>query len=118
MKADIFGWPCWYPLIAWLWSIYQGTRAVVEQHHSNASKMDHPLERWIILYVHDFAFRFICTMAGFIALYACYVVATSGLDWTALSTGTGTFLVGSFIVGVIGVGGQLHYVILLGKTKA
>jgi hypothetical protein len=124
MNPQIFAWPCWYLFLALIWSAYQGVRGAVEQDWMNDCRGEAPLKidsgitRWIVLYVHAFAFRFICAMAGFASLYACYAIATSNLDWKNLSTGTAAILAASFIVGVIGVGGQLHYVILLGKVKA
>jgi hypothetical protein len=69
----------------------------------------------MILYVHDFVFRFVCTMAGFASLYACYFIAKCVNSWTDVSNGTAALLAASFLLGIVGVGGQLHYVILLGK---
>jgi hypothetical protein len=123
MKNQILAWPCWYLCVALIWSAYQGLRGAVEQDWHNECRKDKPqrleapIDRWIILYVHDFVFRGVCTMAGFVSLYACYFIAASGPDWKNLPTGTGALIGASFIVAVIGVGGQLHYVILLGKDQ-
>jgi hypothetical protein len=115
----IFAWPCWYVSLALLLSIYQGLRGAREHALGDyAKKLQSDLDRWVILYVHDFVFRAICSMAGFAALYACYTIATwDGMDWKALSAGSAALLTASFIVGVIGVGGQLHYVVLLGPER-
>jgi hypothetical protein len=123
MSLKFLAWPCWYLYVALAWSAYQGFRGAVEQDWLNdyrarakpPAKIAECWKRWVILYIHDFVFRFVCTMAGFESLYACYLISDSIKDWKELSAGIGALLAASFIVGVIGVGGQLHYVILLGK---
>ena len=120
MNLPIVAWPCWYLFWALLWSAYQGFRGAVEQEWYNDCRPAGPTQlsdawkRWIILYVHDFAFRCVCTLAGFISLYACYFVAVSVKDWANVQTGTATLMAASFIVGVAGVGGQLHSILLFG----
>jgi len=107
--------PCWYLTSAVIWSTYQGIRGIIEHRcfHAKNNNMNQ-FEKVFILYIHDFAFRFICTMAGFFSLYVCYALANT-TKLSELSTGMSAIIAFSFIVGVIGVGGQLHYVILLGK---
>jgi hypothetical protein len=105
--------PCLYVSFAILWSAYQGIRGAVEHHYASAKK-DDKFYNWFVLYVHDFFFRFICTMAGFIALYVSYFLLTMA-KFSELSSGTSALIVFSFVIGVIGVGGQLHHIILLGK---
>jgi hypothetical protein len=105
-----------YLVIAVIWSAYQGFRGAVEQRLGNAGAKWKGWERWVVLYVHDFAFRFICTAAGFVALYAVYWLVGGLAQLASLSAATATLVGFLFIVGVIGVGGQLHYVVLLGKV--
>lgn len=69
---------------------------------------------WVIAYAHDFAYRFVCTMAGFIALYACYSIA-SNVNFADVTAGAGALLAATFLVAVLGGGGQLHCFLLLGK---
>ena len=109
--------PCWYVTVAIVWSFYQGARGVVETRLNNAAKIKNwkNWEKVIVLYIHDFAFRSICTMAGFLALYFSYRLIAKVPSIFELSAGTSLLLVFSFLIGVIGVGGQLHYVILMGK---
>jgi hypothetical protein len=135
-----------YLSVAFAWSAYQGYRGAVEQRVQHQGRerdlkvrdcqIDASLagalaaahlqyqprprwERWVVLYIHDFAFRFVCTLAGFIALFVAYQVTDSlstrpgGLG--CASPGGAALLVLMFLIGVIGVGGQLHYVILVGK---
>lgn len=69
----------------------------------------------LVLYIHDFAFRFICTVAGFVSLYMAVVLFNEISPDSELSTGDAFLMLLLFLVGVIGAGGQLHHVILLGK---
>ena len=107
--------PCWYVTVAIVWSFYQGARGVVETRLNNRDKKWEWWEKVIVLDIHDFAFRFVCTMAGFLALYVSYRLIAEVPSTFELSAGTSLLLVFSFLIGVIGVGGQLHYVILMGK---
>ena len=68
--------PCWYYIIGITWSAYQGFRGVREQClnfrwrvRQQQQAYWEPFDQYIVLYIHDFAFRFICTLAGFLALY-------------------------------------------------
>jgi hypothetical protein len=115
--------PTWYVLIGLLWSVYQGIRGAVE-HHLGRDYLEgaderqpkwKPWQRWLILYTHDFAFRFICTAAGFVALYLAIVIAGDVNNIRSLSAGTSVLLAFLFIIAIVGVGGQLHYVILMGN---
>ena len=109
----------WYFAFGLAWSIFQGVRGVVEARlgnpHASAWK---PWERLLVLYIHDFAFRFICTMAGFLALYMSVVLFNEIDPETELSAGDSLLLVLLFLIGIIGAGGQLHYVILMGKRPS
>ncbi|MHC4270395.1 MAG: hypothetical protein ACYSTS_18310 [Planctomycetota bacterium] len=107
--------PCWYIIIGIVWSIFQGARGVVETRLNNKDKEWKSWEKYIVLYIHDFAFRFICTLSGFFALYVSYSLLANTANVFKLSSGASLLLVFSFLIGVIGVGGQLHYVILIGK---
>jgi|SRR5581483_9129416 len=108
-----------YVLIAFIWSAYQGYRGVLE--HSTVHKGQPWFDsmpgwkRFLFLYLHDFMFRAICTLAGFLALGFAYDLADR-TDFANLSGGAATLLIACFLIGIVGVGGQLNYVILLGKV--
>jgi len=119
--------PNWYILLGFIWSSYQGFRGTVEHrlHHELQNQNNSPnnqnnvkkdwkgWEKWIVLYMHDFIFRFVCTMAGFISLYLAYHMI---FGENCCNNSASEILVAFLsIIGIIGVGGQLHYVILLGK---
>jgi hypothetical protein len=106
----------WYFGIGVVWSAFQGVRGVVETRLANPGASSwKPWERVVVLYIHDFAFRFVCTLAGFVSLYTAIMLFNSLVPEEELSTGDVALLFVSFLVGVIGIGGQLHYVILLGR---
>ena len=107
--------PCWYIIVGIIWSCYQGYRGIVETRHYNKDNWTSLWERMVVLYIHDFAFRFVCTIAGFFALYVSYILISNASDMYGLSSGTSWLLLFSFLIGVIGVGGQLHFVIIMGK---
>ena len=111
----ISGIPCGYLAIAVAWAIYQGFRGIVETRLNNRDKKWDAWQKIVVLDIHDFVFRFVCTLAGFFALFVAYQIAETIHDVAQVSTGSGALLVLSFLIGVIGVGGQLHYVVLLGK---
>lgn len=109
--------PCWYVIIAILWSSYQGVRGVMEHnvHYNESNRVWSNLEKWIILFVHDFAFRFICTITGFIALFLIINLYGDKEILQNLSSGAAVFLVFLSVVAIMGIGGQLHYILLMGK---
>lgn len=107
--------PFWYTVVALLWSGYQGARGIVETRIANADRIEKwPLwQKLIVLDIHDFAFRFVCTLAGFLSLIVSFRVASSAAN--DVSAGAVALLASSFLIGVVGVGGQLHYLLLFGK---
>jgi len=107
--------PCWYVAIGVVWSGYQGVRGALEQHLVHATSQWKPWQKWLVLYIHDFAFRFICTMAGFVALYIAFAIAGDTTQLGTLSSGASALFVVLFLVGVIGIGGRLHHVMQMGK---
>ena len=119
--------PIWYILIGIIWSSYQGFRGTVEhrlyhemQNQNNSQNIQKKekkdwknWEKWVVLYIHDFVFRFVCTVAGFISIYLAYHMIFN--KDCGSSSASEVLIVFLSIIGIIGVGGQLHYVILLGK---
>jgi hypothetical protein len=106
----------WYFAVGVVWSVFQGVRGVIETRLGNPHASEwKPWERMIVLYVHEFAFRFVCTMAGFVSLYLSIMLFNDISPDSELSTGDSLLMLLMFLIGIIGVGGQLHYVILMGK---
>lgn len=109
--------PCWYILVGLAWSFYQGVRGAIEHCHDNNLRnyWTKTWQKWFILYIHDFVFRFICSIAGFVSLYLAFILAGNITNLLTLTTGTSVLISFLFLIGIIGVGGQLHTVILMGK---
>ena len=101
------------------WSIFQGARGVVETRLENPQAGAwKPWERIVVLYIHDFALRFICTMAGFLSLYMAVILFNEIIPDGELSAGDSLLLLFLFLIRVIGVAGQLHSVVLVGKRPS
>jgi hypothetical protein len=75
-----------------------------------------PWQKWFVLYIHDFAFRFLCTAAGFVALCFAVMLGNELLVGGSPTAPESAMFIFLSLVGLIGVGGQLHYAILLGKV--
>jgi len=110
--------PCWYFYIGLIWSTFQGTRGVIEHNRNYKDKnlKWYSWEKWVILFVHDFAFRFICAFTGFASLFLSYTLFSEGGQLLTLNPASSALLIFLLLIGVIGIGGQLHYIILLGKV--
>src|ERR1044071_648825 len=107
-----------FGLIALIWSAYQGARGVMEQQLNRGQPWFDglsPAKRFWLLYLHDFAFRFVCAFAGFVALHVCWELVRIR-DLAHISAGGGAVTIAAFLFGVAGVGGQLHYLLLMGKV--
>ena len=116
----IEGIPCRYLAMATVWSLYQGFRGSVETRLANRDKDWAAVQKVVVLDIHDFAFRFVCTLAGFFALFAAYRIAETVHELANVSTGSATLLVLSFLIGVIGVwratARALHHVQRFGRS--
>lgn len=76
--------PIWYLSLASVWSSYQGVRGIIETRINLeiAMSANEPSriawtpwwKKVVVLDIHDFWFRFICTMAGFASLYVSYLL--------------------------------------------
>ena len=106
----------WYFAFGIVCGVFQGVRGVVESRLNNPGASEwKSWERMVVLYIHDFWFRFVCTIAGFVSLYMSVVLFNEISPDSELSAGDSLLMLLLFLVGVIGVSGQLHYVILMGK---
>jgi len=113
--------PWWTFAVAAGWCSYQGFRGIIEQRLAHTGERGvakdwRPWERWVVLYIHDFAFRFLCTAAGFVALYLVVSFKDNMWNGAGPSAPEAALLISLSLIALIGVGGQLHYAILLGKV--
>jgi uncharacterized membrane protein (DUF4010 family) len=106
----------WYFAAGLAWAAFQGIRGAVEARlaHPQAARW-RPWQRFIVLDVQEFAFRFVCTLAGFVALYMALVLFNDADPAGEVPFVDSVVLLALFLIGVLGIGGQLHYALLLGR---
>jgi hypothetical protein len=119
-----FNVPLCYPLYYWIFagiiSIYQGIRGIFIQTH-NVALENEVRQRWtlteliIIHCIHDFIFNFVCSLAGYSALYAICKIFNIVGDFSKMEIGTGIFLSFLSLVALTGIAGVLPPLLYLGK---
>ncbi len=72
-------------------------------------------ETIIVRYVYDALFYFFCSIVGFSALWLAITVFNALPNIHDIPGGTGALLVFLVVLGLLGVGGKLPYVIQPGK---
>jgi len=107
--------PCWYILLAVLFSLYYAIRGVVEQKVINIIVTISATEKTIIFYIQDFLFKFIITMSSFVALFAANYIFPSKTEINSISIGHIILLIFLFVWGIIGASGYLTLFISRGK---
>ncbi len=128
---NIFDFPFSHPVIYWgiasLMSLYQGIRGIFIQRHTVAvqnvgleaadpKRQPWTLKEQIIVHrIHDFIFNFVCSIAGYIALYAICIIFLDINDLSKIETGTGIILSLLTLVSLAGISGVLPPLLLFGK---
>jgi hypothetical protein len=124
--------PWWYIALAAAWSLYHGYRGYVlqyvtvqsqrkltEREPSQAGTPDQwfwsPIEVTVVRTGYDALFYGFCSVVGFAALWLAGYVFNSVQDIHDIPGGTSALLVFLVVWGLVGVSGQLPYLILLGK---
>ena len=117
--------PTWYALVAAAFSLYYGTRGVVthliaaeQQNAALAKNGAREIKTWenvVIRYVQDFIFNAVCCIAGFLSFFASYFLAQRVVDPNNTSAGIAIIIVAGFLLGIVGVSGQLPYLLLQGR---
>ena len=107
--------PCWYLILAVLFSLYYAIRGVVEQKAININTPVSTTEKMIIFYIQDFLFKFIITISSFVALFAANYIFPSKTEINSISTGHIILLIFLFVWGIIGACGYLTLFISRGK---
>lgn len=117
------GVPSWYRFIAIAFSCYYAYRGYrgnwIAQLRENEKRPEGSrLSKSAIVSifcVHDMLFHFLCSLAGFLALFVASNLYESLASRQEYDTGKSVLLVFSFLFGVVGVTGQLPHLILQGK---
>ena len=107
----VFGYPRGFWLLAILLSAYYGIRGWVYQtiYRDEKNKVA-PTPTWkrvVVWYVQDAIYNFICSMAGFIALFLLIRAHDTLNDWYGIEIGTATYLVFLTLLAVLGTSGVL-----------
>ena len=124
--------PCWFVIAGFIVSAYHGYRGYVFQRWTAQSQKyaeeqkamkDNVTFKWFmspgetiaVRYVYDALFYFCCSIVGFAALWLARFVFNSLPNINDIPGGTGALLAFLILLGFLGVGGILPYVIHLGK---
>ncbi len=100
-----------------LLSLYQGYRGFMFQW----IRSDAPFKEWskprkvLLLALADGLLYFATSVSGFIALVLCFELSARIPDPASIAIGTATLLVFLAVYGILGVTGQLPYLIQKGK---
>jgi hypothetical protein len=124
--------PWWYLAVAAGWSLYQGYRGYVLQYVTVQSQRKltereppqagipdqwfwSPIEVTVVRTGYDALFYGFCSVVGFAALWLAGYVLNIVPSIHDIPGGTSAFLVFLVVLGLLGVSGQLPYLIQLGK---
>ena len=124
--------PCWFVVVGLTVSVYHGYRGyVVQRWIAQTQKHDaevtatakkitfqwfmSPRETIVVRYVYDSLFYFFCSIVGFASLWLAIAVFNALPNTHDIPGGTGALLVFLVVLGFLGIGGMLPYVIQLGK---
>jgi len=125
--------PCLFIVIGLVISVYHGYRGYVLQRWT-AQTQKHDKEqqaikestmfKWfmsrretiVVRYAYDALFYFFCSIAGFAALWLAKSIFNALPNIYDVPGGTGALLVFLVVLGLLGVIGQLPYLIQLGKV--
>ena len=112
--------PRWYWLIASVLTLFHIIRGTFkERSRIRALPKDAPkptkLEKWLVHYFQDGLFRGICSVAGFCALAFGIFLANSFTHPIQVSAGAAALIIASFLIGLVGVTGNLPILLLTGR---
>lgn len=119
---------CFYWSIALFLSLFYGLQGILiklhETHNENVDLKKYErkewslLERIIIQCSEYFLFNFVCSMAGFVALYVeCKIILSiNGFEGlTKIGSGTSVFLIFLSLIAILGISGKLSFIFFHGK---
>jgi len=123
--------PCWYIILALIVSFYQAYRGfmfqwILAKERKSSERMDTAeqgiaQQKWtrsqkiVLLCVADMFFYLVTTLAGFLSLFVAYYVLNKVPCLTEIGAGLSALLIFLILFGLLGVCGQLPYLIQLGK---
>jgi hypothetical protein len=117
--------PCWFWLITLFISGYHAYRGFEiqriwaiqqnQQLRAEITRRYSGTEIVILRCVEDMLFHLVCSLSGFISLLVAKTLYDSFAQSQTIDTGTSILLIFSFLIGIIGVSGQLPPLIQMGK---
>jgi len=111
--------PILYWIIAIVVSAYQAYRGykyyslTVAKRNSFSSWST--LNKVIVLYIQAAYLYAVCSLFGFFALLASYNLLVSQKSMNSIDTGSAVLIAFSFIIGILGVSGELGHLVQEGK---
>ena len=106
---------CLYVALAALVSAYQGYRGFRFQWLLGMKEIKSTADRVFLLCIADMLFYFVCSAAGFAALWLSYDLYIRIPSPAELSAGSAVLFLSLALFGLLGVTGQLPALIQLGK---
>jgi magnesium-transporting ATPase (P-type) len=105
----IFSHPSLYWSLALLVSAYYGFRGFVYQtvDMRESWKKAPNWKKVVVWYIQDTIYNFVCSMAGFIALFALYRAQASINNWHDIQIGTATYFAFLSLIALLGITGVL-----------
>jgi hypothetical protein len=97
--------PCWYLVIAFFWSAYQGYRGFAIQFRIGHAGITGRERIWVLC-VADMVTFFVCTFSGFVALFAFYRLAWPERS-SAPTEGSNVLLIFLLLYSMAGITGKL-----------
>ena len=111
--------PIWFIIISVLISIYQGIRGFTFQYYQ--AKSYELSKNWkspgiiFMFCLTDCFFYFITTLIGFLFLFIAYFLVYNTNHIESISGGTSAVIIFLVLFGILGICGQLPYLIQSGK---
>ena len=109
--------PCWYAVLAALFTAYQAYRGYVLQQKLGPaqSAITSAPQRIVVLCVADAILYLLCSAAGFAALWVAYALTLAAPKLNEITAGGAALLIFLWLFGLLGVTGQLPHLIQQGK---
>ena len=109
--------PYWYDVLAVLLTGYQTYRGYVLQQKLGPaqSSITSTTHRILVLSVADAILYFLCSAAGFAALWVGYSLSLAAPKLNEITAGAAALLIFLWVFGLVGVTGQLPHLLQQGK---
>ena len=115
--------PSWYLLTTLVISCYHGYRGfmlqwILTENQNQATELKRKWKTWekvSVRCIEDMFFHFICSLSGFLTLFVANGLYDIFVQQKTIDAGASVLLTFSFLIGVIGISGQLPHIIQLGK---